>query len=237
MITADPGARSAFIAAWLEKTLVKPCFDVGAEITTVFKKHHFDYNNTHAKVFNGKKIRVRPDLVNLNVHLYLSFQKDVKAKIKDFSYSEYSFESYEKMYQSAKVWFDHDAQVDISLYDKIINFSDTYNTNTMIDLYCWYNNKPPSLSQINILESTNQENTPVIPANHSCEIAAMVFSTEKNNNFKEIDRYWVAADEYAHPDTASLSDRIRNKIIMENYGHSDLHGIGFNLNHEKIYDI
>lgn len=233
LITADPGARSGFLAAWLEKKLTEPWFDVGANTQTKFIKHHRDYGNCAVKSHKGARIRIRPDLKNLKLHLYLSFKKDVQVKIKNFNYSEYSFESYEKMFQSAKVWFDHDEQVDISLYDKVISFSDTYNTNLMIELYQWYNKKTPTPNQIEILKLTNQLSCIDIPDNHCCDIAAMVFSTEKKNGFNEIDRYWSAADEYLHPDTSTLYNRILNKITAENYGQSDLYGIGYNLNHEK----
>lgn len=179
-ICADCGARSGFVGAWLLGNLSQPSFDVGKELGVLFHKEHWDINNEKVKNFEGIKIRIKPDLKMLDTHMYLSLIKDVYGKIEDFKFSEYSIETFSKMYISGLEWFDHDSQIDESLYDKVINFSDTYDTNFMVDLYKWYKLSEPSQEQTDILIETNQINFKNLESNHACKIAALLLAKEKN---------------------------------------------------------
>jgi hypothetical protein len=216
-ICADCGARSGFVGAWLLNNLSQPSFDVGKELGVFFYKEHWDIDNKKVKNFVGPKIRIKPDLKMLGIHMYLSLVKDVYGKIDDFTFSEYSIETFTKMYISALGWFEHDLQIDESLYDKVINFSDTYNTNFMVDLYKWYNSDNPSQDQIDILIETNKINFKNLELNHSCNIAALLIIKEKTLGLKEINRRWSIVDEYQNSNFSTLYDRVLNKIDLKNY--------------------
>lgn len=220
LITADPGARSHFVAAWLLNKLAKPYFDVGINsYTPTVTKIHFDYDNVQANSFQGLKIRIRPEIEKLHLHLYLFFKKATVHKNLGavFKSSEYSFECYEKVYQSAMHWLDHDQQVNLSLYDKVINFSDTYNINLMIDMYCWYNKQSPSDEQIHVMELTNEVSLPDLSKNNACQIAASVILLEQHLGLKEANRQWSVEKEYQDSDLESLHQRIVKKITPVNY--------------------
>ena len=162
-ICADVGARSGFVGAWLNKKLLPDCFDVGREVGVFFHKEHFDLDNKKVKSFNGRKIRIQPDLPLLATHMTLSLEKDVYIKIPEFKFPRKSYEVFEKMFYSGKLWFSHDSQIDPGLYDKIISFSDTYNLTKMIELYMWYNNGSfPTSCEIEHFNSTNKKNLPIL---------------------------------------------------------------------------
>lgn len=235
-ISADVGARSGFVGAWLNKKLKVDCFDVGEEIGVFFQKSHIDKDNLEAGAFPGLKIRIRPDLEMLHIHMKLSLLKDVYPKIPNFKYEEQSYEVFEKMYYSAKIWFNHDQQIDLKIYDKVINFSDTYNLDKMIDLYRWYNHdEVPSSFEIEAFHSTNKKNCPDLDLNDSCVIAALIFKKEKDLGLNEIERYWSAEYEFKNPDRSSLYQRINEKISKDNYGRSELFSVGFNQDSDILW--
>jgi hypothetical protein len=214
LITADPGARSHFVAAWLNNKLIKPYFDVGINsYTPTVTKIHFDYNNVQAKSFQGLKIRIRPEIEKLDLHLYLFFKKAAVHKnlAPSFQTSEYSFECYEKVYQSAMHWLDHDQQVDLSLYDQVLNFSDTYNIDLMTNLYRWYNQQSPTDEQIHVMKLTNEISLPQIQHNNACRIAASVIALEQQQGLREADRQWSVEQQFQTNDD-TLYQRIVDKI-------------------------
>lgn len=216
-ICADCGARSGFVGAWLSKTLSTPSFDVGAELGVVFDKCHFDSDNKEATQHCGLKIRIRPDFPMLETHMYLSLVKDVYPEIKGFKFSEYSIEAFTKMYCSAILWFDHDQKIDNNLYNKVINFSDTFNTDLMIELYKWYNHSYPTEEQISVLKLTNKKNSIILSENHSCKIAALLLTKEIQLGLDSEKRQWSIDDEYQDPDHQTLYTRVFDKINSKYY--------------------
>jgi hypothetical protein len=222
-ISADNGARSGFVGSWIQDELASPAFDVGVELGAPFYKSHIN-SNLVIQHFKNKKIRIRPSIELLNVHMYLSLIKDVYTdeNIK-FDHHENSLETFSKMYGSAINWFRHDQEVDLSYYDKVIGFADTFDTDAMIDLYKWYNNRLPSTQQVEILKSTNEKNWLVPAKNSACSVAAMIFSREKELGLKEHNRLWTVIREYHEPDTDTLYDRIFEKITPCNYNDIQSH--------------
>lgn len=238
LIHADPGARAHFVASWLKSELLIAEYDVGLKIKTSFTKLHTDWNNVFAKEFNGTKIRIKPSFFMLPIHLHLFLIKNVYTQIPNFPRDGFGFTTVEKLLETIKTWWYHDKQVDVSLYNKIINFSDTYNNDYMIELFKYYNDRYPSDQQISILKQTNILNFPNIDRNSACSVASMVIEQEYTNGFKEIDRYWSLQHIYKNTDTQHLYDTVYKSIIPENYGISDLHEIGINKNLlERKHDI
>jgi hypothetical protein len=78
LIHADPGARSGFIAAWLNDNLEFAGFDVGTTANTFFKKIHQLENFDHLTKFSGTRIRIKPTFDMLALHLLLFLRKNPK---------------------------------------------------------------------------------------------------------------------------------------------------------------
>lgn len=228
MICADPGARSHFVASWLQGDLIDSAFDVGLVNHTQFLKKHTDWNNCVAKQFNGKKIRIKTSFCMLDLHLFLFLIKNVYPQIPGLNADQFSFDVTTKMIESAKDWLYHDQQVELCCYDRVLSFSDTFDSDCMIELYQWFNDGAPSDDYIEILHSCNQANKMTLPRNHSCVIAAMILEKEHRLNLPEIDRFWSLLDVYAKTEQNELYDTITGLICHSNYGKSDLHGIGVN---------
>lgn len=227
-ILADPGARAHFVASWLLSDLTSAHYEIGTSIKSNFTKWHNDWDNIHARNFNGVKIRIKPSFSLLSLHLYHFLIKNVYVLIPDLPQDPYKVIITDKLLESAKGWWYHDLQIDYSLYDKCINFNDTYSTDFMVDLFFWYNNKYPTIEQIKILEETNKLNYPTFDKNHAASIAAMVIEQEFKKELKEIDRYWSIEKIYRTTDPENLYETIYNSIVPENYGVSGSHGLGIN---------
>lgn len=228
LITADPGARSNFVAAWLQDRLVPGLFDVGMHIAGGFIKCHTDWNNEQARVFPGRKIRLQTSLHMLSLHLYLFLIKNVYPQITTMDPNQFSFEVTNKLIESAKEWFDHDRQIDTALYGRSISFADTFDRNCMIDLYRWYNRLQPSQNYVKILDDINYRNQISLSINHSCSISALILEKEHRLNLLEIERAWSLAAIYATTNQDELYATIDGTIHKDNYSRSDLFGMGVN---------
>ena len=233
LIHADPGGRAHFVATWLKSELSEAHYDVGKQIFTDFTKIHNDWNNDEAKKFDGIRIRIKSGFTLLATQLHLFLNKNVYFLVPNFTKDQFSFTAVEKLLEAVKGWWYHDMQVDYTLYDKIINFNDTYNTDYMIELFFWYNNKHPSAEQIEVLVQTNKLSNPEIDCNHSTSIAAMITEKEYSQGFKEIERYWSLKNIYETSDVQKLYETVYNAIVPENYGVSDVYGVGINDELEK----
>jgi hypothetical protein len=228
VITADPGARAHFIAAWLQNQLISGLFDVGTEIIPKFTKLHNDWANEQVLILPGRKIRVQPSYHMLYLHMYLFLIKNVYPQIPTMNRDQFSFDVANKMIESGKEWFYHDQQIDIALYDRTMTFADTFDRNYMIDLYQWYNNSPPTEQYIQILNEINNNNQIILSKNHSCNVSAMILEKEHRLGLREIERFWSLSDIYSSVEIEQLYDTIADAIHKDNYGRSDKFAVGIN---------
>lgn len=218
LICADPGARLGTVANWLNNSLECAVFEPGIVFKDVkYKKIHTDFQNTVAKNYSGYKIRIRPSFKKLSTHLYLFLLKNVYAQIKGFSKNPYDLETATKVICSAQDWFLHDQQIDLSIYNTVCNFEDTYNIDFMIEIYQTINNCLPSDKLINILLETNKLNDPDLDKNYACVIAAMIMQREHELGLKEKDRLWSLPLTYTNTHQEALYDTIYNCITINNY--------------------
>jgi len=233
LIHADPGARAHLLASWLKSELSKVHYDIGVNTPTKFIKLHTDWNNVDTQKFDGIRIRIKPSFNMLATHSHLFLTKNVYKQIPNFPKDGFGITTVEKLLETIKTWWYHDQQVNLSLYNKVVNFNDTYNDDSMIELFFWYNNRYPTSQQIKILQEINKLNCPVLDRNSACSVAAMIVEQEFIKNLKEINRYWSLENIYKNSDTSQLYDTIYDFIIPENYGTSDFYGIGINENLSK----
>jgi hypothetical protein len=217
LIHADPGARSGFVAAWLQDKLDTAGFDVGITANTSFFKIHNLDNHQTIKSFNGKKIRIKSTFKLLNLQLLLFLRKNVHVQLPNFTKDEFSIETFSKVYIFAKECFDNETHVDYSLYDYALTFDDTFNIDKMINLYYQYNKKYPTNEQINFAIVNNNINQISLERNHACSIAAMILETESTMNLLEKNRYWSLPVIYQTTPVTELYQTIKSKIIPNNY--------------------
>jgi hypothetical protein len=85
LVHGDPGARNGFVGAWLTKSLLKPSFDTGTELSPKFTKIHWFTDNINNKdkleKFSGLRIRIRPTLAMVDTHILLFLRKIICIKI------------------------------------------------------------------------------------------------------------------------------------------------------------
>ena len=217
LIHADPGARSAFVAAWLKDNLSQAGFDVGiTSRTRFFKIHHLDDVET-VKSFQGTKIRIKSTFKLLNLQLLLVLRKNVHVQMPDFTRDEFSLDTFSKVYILAKECFDDEKQVDYSLYDHAITFDDTFDMDKMIELYYAINQRYPDKSNIDLAIKNNAINRLELDNNHACNIAAVILETESNMNLKEKDRNWSIPVLYNTTEVENLYTTVQSLIIPKNY--------------------
>ena len=217
-ICGDPGSRLGTVAAWLTDELAYGCFEPGMEFGSNFEKQHTDFGNILVEQNKFKKIRIRPDLKKLHTHLYLFLKKNVQTQILDFTKNEFDLETFAKCTVSAKDWLEHDAQIDYSQYNYILDFHDTFDITAMIDLYRSVNKRHPSNALITNLLETNRLNDVALDKNHACNITAMVMQREMELGIKEEHRFWSVVDIYNNVQQNELYDTIYSHINKENYG-------------------
>jgi hypothetical protein len=217
LIHADPGARSGFVAAWLQDTLDTAGFDVGHTTNTSFFKIHNLDNHQTIKSFNGKKIRIKSTFKLLNLQLLLFLRKNVHVQLPNFTKDEFSLETFSKVYIFAKECFDNETQVDYSLYNYALTFDDTFNMDKLINLYYQYNKKYPTNKQIDFAIVNNDINQISLERNHACSIAAMILETESAMNLLEKNRCWSLPVIYQTTPVTELYQTIKSKITSNNY--------------------
>jgi hypothetical protein len=220
MIHADPGARSAFLAAWLTDCLNRQSFDVGRELHPGFYKMHQLITPNDIKTFkdfNGIKIRIRPSFKHIDLLSLLFLRKNVYPQIPEFTHDEYSLDTFTKLVRFSEDIFRWDSELDYSWYDHVIDFQDLYDTNFMKQFYTLINGKTVSDNMINILEQTNKINTISIDKNHACSILKLTLMREFELGLKEQNRFWSIVDIYRNTPCDQLYDTVYNSIKPENY--------------------
>jgi hypothetical protein len=218
LIHADPGARSGFIAAWLTNRLSKLAFDSGASLKPRFCKIHHLENVTDLKNFMGTKIRVRPSVETIDLHSLLFLRKNVYTQIPNFTRDEYPLETFTKLTHFSQEIFKWDLEIDYSLYDIVLDFSDTFNHDYMIDLYKKVVGVSPTQNMIDMLIKTNELNHIDIDKNHACSILKLCFIQEQNLGLKEEHRFWSIVDTYNSTPVDQLYDTVLKLIAPSNYG-------------------
>jgi hypothetical protein len=217
LVHADPGARSGFLAAWLTDNLKFSGFDVGATTNLNFCKIHVLDDSDKIINFPGIKIRIKPSLDKLNLHLLLFLKKNILTCPTNFIRDEFSLETFSEVYIHAKECFKDDASLNYSYYDHVIDFCDTFDLDKLADLYFKFNNRHPSLEHVNYALNNNLLNEILIEKNHACNIAAMLLATETRMNLKEENRMWSLPEIYNTNDKNELYTIIESKIKAENY--------------------
>ena len=216
LIHADPGARSGFLACWLTDMLTDVKFDCG-ELNPSFRKIHYLNNPRELLSFKGTKIRIKPQLEYIDLISYLFLQKNVYPQIPEFTRDEYSLDTFTKLTRFANEVFQWDSELDYSLYDYVINFSDTYDKNSMVGLYKNVNDRTPSDLSLDMFDRTNKLNKIKLDPNHAASIMKLVIMREKELLLEEKNRCWSVVDVYHNTPTMDLSSVIYNKINPENY--------------------
>lgn len=218
LIHADPGSRSAFVAAWLTEQLTRTEFDVGLEIRPNFVKIHRLENPAHIKKHDGLKIRIRPEIETIDIHSLLFLRKNVHTQIPEFTRNEYSLETFTKLGVFSKEIFEWDSKLDYSLYNIVLNFVDTFNNEYMINLYKKVNGSDPTTAMIDTLIKTNELNHISIDKNHACSILKLCLVQEKKLNLNEENRFWSIVDIYNNNSVNQLYDTVYRAIDSKNYG-------------------
>jgi hypothetical protein len=142
----------------------------------------------------------------------------VHVQLPDFTRDEFCLDTFTKLTHFAQELFENDAQLNYSVYDYIINFEDTFDTQCMIDLFQQINNKSPTAAEIDMLLQTNQLNSITIEKNHSTSILKLCLEKEEQLSLKESERFWSIVDVYNTVDCELLYDVVSDKIKTENYG-------------------
>jgi hypothetical protein len=222
LIHADPGARSGFLAAWLTDTLTRVSVDAGSELNPPYVKIHKLENINDIKLFNGIKIRIKPNLEYIDLITLLFLRKNVYKLIPDFTRDEYSLETFSKLTRFSNEIFHDDAELNYEVYDYVIDFKDTFNTDCMKEIYTKVTGKVADSSMIEILEKTNIVNNISIDKNHSCSIVKLVLTQENKLQLKEEHRYWSIVDIYKNTATEQRYDAVLKSIVASNYNFSNI---------------
>ena len=218
LIHADPGARSGFVAAWLTNKLDCVTFDVGLELCPEFVKIHKLTNDKQIKNFSGTTIRIQPQVEFIDLLCLLFLRKNIYPQIPNFTRDEYSLETLTKLVEFSKEIFEWNAELDYSLYDYVITFNDTFDTERMIDLYKKINNQDPTTKLIDILIKTNELNNIILDKNHACSILKLTILKELELGLKEQHRFWSIVDIYNNTPVSELYDSVSESIDPKNYG-------------------
>ena len=218
LIHADPGARSGFVAAWLTNRLSKLAFDSGANLFPPFRKIHNLDNVADIKNFSGTKIRVRPRIESIDLHSLLFLRKNVYTQIPNFTRDEFSLETFTKLTHFSQEIFKWDQELDYNLYDIVMDFADTFDTDFMIVLYKKVVGTDPTSDMIDMLVKTNELNSITIDQNHACSILKLCLTQEQTLGLKEEHRFWSIVDVYNTTAIDQLYDTVLKSIVSSNYG-------------------
>jgi len=218
LIHADAGARSGFVAAWLTNCLSGASFDVGISFKPNFFKIHQLFDHQLVRSYNGLKIRIRPKIDTIDLHLLLFLRKNLYTMFPDFTRDEHSFETFTKLSSMAKDIFEEDRAADCSLYDIVLDFADTFDNEYMINLYTNVVGIPPTTDMIDHMIATNNLNTISIDKNHACSIVKLCLKQEHDLKLKEEHRFWSIVDIYNSTPVEKLYDTVYESITPKNYG-------------------
>ena len=218
LIHADPGARSGCVAAWLQNTLTATAFDAGIENKPRYYKIHRLTDKTKIKNFSGIKIRVRPTVEKLDLHVLLFLRKNVQVQDPSFTKDEYNLETFAKLWNFSKEIFQWDGELDYSLYDYVLNFESTFDIECMTSLYQQIKQQTPDATQIQILEKNNKLNDLVVDKNHCASLTKLILVQEALANLKEENRVWSIIDVFNTTPVDQRWDTISRLMTPDNYG-------------------
>lgn len=218
LIHADPGARAGFIAAWLQNRLTATAFDAGVTNQPRFYKIHRLTDVAEIKNFSGIKIRVRPTVEKLDLHALLFLRKNVQVQAPNFTKDEYNLETFAKLWNFSKEIFQWNSELDYSLYDYVLNFEATFDTECMVSLYQQIKQQDPNANQIRILEANNKLNDIPLDKNHCAALVKMILIQEDVLNLKEEHRFWSVVDVFNTTSVDQRWDTISSLITADNYG-------------------
>jgi hypothetical protein len=222
LIHANPGARSGFLAAFLTDTLTRVSFDAGFELRPSYFKIHKLANIDDIKLFDGIKIRIKPNLEYIDLLTLLFLRKNVYKIYPDFTRDEYSLETFSKLTRFSNAILQDDLELDYGVYDYVIDFKDTFDTDRMKEIYTKVTGKVADISMIEILEKTNIGNNISIDKNHSCSIVKLVLTQEDKLQLKEEHRKWSIVDIYKNIATDQRYDTVLKSIVANNYKFSSI---------------
>jgi hypothetical protein len=217
LIHADPGARSAFIAAWLNNTLSGGAFDVGLSDAATHIKVH---NLTDRRMLSnhlGTSIRIQPTFARLSLHCLLFLRKNVYVQQPDFTRDEHSLETFSKIWGFIKNIFEEHSKTDPTLYNYVINFEDTFDINALCDLYAKVNGRMPAQDEIDKAIATNASSNIHLDKNHACSIAAELYKVEQQHQLLESQRHWSIVDVYKTAPTTELFDTVIGNVQQDQY--------------------
>lgn len=219
LIHHDPGTRGGMLAAWLQGNLRGSKFDVGE-----YFNNQINYHKIHdledvglIQNFNGIRIRIKQDRVKLELSMYFYLVKNVYQLLPEFSKDQFDLDTWSKMFTSHSQWLKNDNALDYSLYNYVVNFSDLYNTNYMVDLYKEINQASPNDDLVNELVNNNKLNNPILEPYHSCTLAALVLNEEFNQGLHEQDRLWSIVDVYNTYPATERHRVLNNMLAPTNY--------------------
>lgn len=217
LIHGDPGARSHFVATWLNNDISDAVFDVGRHTFTTFKKIHNLVDKEEITNFSGIKIRIKPTFSRLNLQLLLSLRKNTYIRIPNFTRDEYSIESFTKVYMFGKEFIQQDSVLDYSLYDYVVPFDKTFDLDELVKLYDFVNNCQPHEKEIELAKNINNINSIPLDNNHACSIAHLILQKESELNLQEKDRSWSVIDVYKNTKVDDLHQTITDLIDPKHY--------------------
>jgi hypothetical protein len=218
LIHADPGARSGFLAACLTDKLTRLSFDSGIELHPTYVKIHRLEHAHQLVLFDGIKIRIRPSINCIDLISLLFLKKNVHSQILTFTRNEYSLETFTKLMIFSKEILTWDSELDYSLYDHVVNFKDTFDTEFMKNFYTTITGNTINQSTIDVLEQTNLINKIEIDKNHACSIVKLILARESELGLEEQNRFWSIVDTYNTVATEQLYDTVLSLIDPKNYG-------------------
>jgi hypothetical protein len=136
----------------------------------------------------------------------------------NFTRNEHSLETFTKLTHFVQEIFEWNQELDYSLYDIVLDFADTFDTDYMIALYkkVWLIDPAPDM--IDMLIKTNELNQIPIDKNHACSIVKLCFTQEQKLGLKEEHRFWSIVDVYNSTPVDQLYDTVFQLIVPENYG-------------------
>ena len=138
-------------------------------------------------------------------------------QIPSFTHNEYSLDTFTKLTNFSQEIFKWDQELDYKLYDIVVDFANTFDTEYMINLYRKIVGQLPTQEMINMLVKTNDLNQISIDKNHACSILKLCLTQEHKLGLKEEHRCWSIVDVYNTTPVDQLYDKVMNSIKAENY--------------------
>lgn len=159
-VLGESGSCTGFVGNWMIGNLTTAHYDVGKNLNGRFAKGHPSYNHTWPDLSEySYKVAIITDTLKLDTLLYLFADKNTGMDMFNVS-TIIKLRSIGTEYLSAA------EKVNTEDFDDSILFSDTFNRNKMIELYCNYNNRMPSDIELLALDKTNELNDILLDKDH-----------------------------------------------------------------------